>query len=108
MGEAFLRAMAMKISQSEAFFDALSSRQLKTSLHRVKMMSYKENIFKNLCFFWFLSDLSFFVPMGPGMLNFKFREFSGTKIKNFYFRRNSSFRLGNSESGRKISMKDNT
>ena len=105
MGGAFLRAMAMKMSLSEAFFDALSSRQLKTSLHRVKMMSYKEKTKKNMCFF---SIFLFVVPMGPVMLNFKFREFSGTKIKNFYFRGNSSFRLGNSESGQKISTKSDT
>ena len=59
------------------------------------------------CFF-FLVDFSLFVPMGPGMLNFKFHEFPGTKIKNFYFRGNSSFRLGYSESGRKINTKSST
>ena len=48
MGGAFLRAMAMEISQSEAFFDALSSREVKMRLHRVKMMTYKENITKKI------------------------------------------------------------
>ena len=42
MGGAFLGAMDMKIIQSEAFFNVLSIRQVKSSLHRVKMMSYKE------------------------------------------------------------------
>ena len=42
MREAFLRAMDMKTSQSEAFFDALSSRQVKTSLQRGNLMSYNE------------------------------------------------------------------
>ena len=42
------------------------------------------------------------------MLNFKFHEFSGTKIDKFDFRGNSGFRLGNSESGRKIGTKSNT
>ena len=64
MGGAFLRAMAMKISQSEAFFDALSSRQVKTRLHRVKMMSYDENIKKSKNFE--KSIFSFFVPMALG------------------------------------------
>ena len=42
MGGAFLGAMAMKISQSDVFFDALSSRLVKLRLYRVKMMSYNE------------------------------------------------------------------
>ena len=46
MGEAFLRAMAMKTSQSEAFFDSPSIREVKTSLHRVKMISYKQKTLK--------------------------------------------------------------
>ena len=47
MGGAFLRAMATKISQSEAFFDVLSSREVKTRLHRLKMMTYNEKSKKN-------------------------------------------------------------
>ena len=43
MGGAFLRAMDMKICQSEAFFNALSIQQVKSSLHGVNMMSYKQN-----------------------------------------------------------------
>ena len=77
-------------------------------LYRVKIMSYKEKNKQQKTSFSFFSIFLFFVPMGPGMLTFKFREFSGTKIKNFYFRRNSSFQLGNSESGRKISIKSDT
>ena len=45
MGGAFLRAMAIRRSQSEAFFDALSSRELKMRLYMVKMMSYNEFFF---------------------------------------------------------------
>ena len=51
MGGAFLRAMDMKISQSEAFFDSPSIRQVKMRLYRVKMMSHKE---KTDIFFMFL------------------------------------------------------
>ena len=83
MGGAFLRAMAMKISQSEGFFDALSSRELKMRLHRVKIMSYKEKTLKKQQLDFF--DFSFSVPMGPGMLNFKFHELSGPKIENRLF-----------------------
>ena len=45
------------------------------------MMTYNEKskqIEKTTCFF----DFSFFVPMSQEMLNFKFREFSGTKVIN--------------------------
>ena len=50
MRGAFLRAMDMKISQSEACFNALSIREVKTSLHRVKMMSEKKNTLKKTFF----------------------------------------------------------
>ena len=53
MGGAFLGAMDMKISQSEAFFDALSSRQVKMRLYRVKMMSYDEKKKNGFSFFFF-------------------------------------------------------
>ena len=35
-------------------------------------------------------NFSFFVPMSQEMLSFKFHEFSGTKIKNFHFQRDTS------------------
>ena len=62
MGGAFLGAMDMKISQSEAFFDALSSRELKMRLYRVKMMSYNEKSTKN-------KKIPFFFD-GPGQAKF--------------------------------------
>ena len=74
MREAFLRAMDMKTGQPEGFFNALSSRQVKTSLHRVKMMTYNEKSKKKKT--TKKIDFSFFVPMRQEMLNFKFREFS--------------------------------
>ena len=89
MGGAFLGAMDMKISQSDTFFDALSSQQVKMRLHRVKMMTYNEKSTKkkkNRSF-----DFSFFSLMSLGMLNFKFGEFSGLKVINYHFRRNSTF-----------------
>ena len=77
MGEAFLRAMAIRRSQSEAFFDALSSRQVKMRLYMVKMMKNKENINKIKKYIKIEKiDFSFFVPMGQESLNFKFHEFS--------------------------------
>ena len=92
MREAFLRAMDMKISQSEAFFNDLSIHQVKMRLYRVKMMTYNENIKKNRKRYKNIekNDFSFFVPMSQEMLNFKFREFS------------------NSESGRKTDTKNST
>ena len=67
MGGAFLGAMDMKISQSDAFFDALSSRQVKMRLYRVKMMSYNEKSKNVVCFLLFFFD-------GPGnFVNFRAR-----------------------------------
>ena len=63
MGGAFLRAMAMKISQSEAFFDALSSRQVKMRLYRVKMMSYEEKTKKHIFLKGFFLITHHFDPM---------------------------------------------
>ena len=81
MGGAFLGAMDMKISQSDAFFNALSSWQVKMRLYRVKMMSYKETLKKQK------------IMGGAAWGNQKasFREFSGPKIKNVHVPEKNDF-----------------
>ena len=90
----------MKISQSDAFFNALSSRQVKMRLYRVKMMTYNEIsiIFENFDFFFFF-DFSFFVPMGQEMLNLKFHGVSGPKVINLHVPEEIEFKSKRSEPG---------